>query len=275
MHIKYSINKINKIFGKEESFDDKNTDLLEKAMGNDFSRDIRYHIPLLEKNVIQIENLLESVNSCYQDELHKLFDCKDANQLNQFKFGDKLKRILSLAGDTTFHQEMLFSLKCNEWPNELNEIYSELNQRLTFVHEEMMAMDSEYNQLYLKAVDDFTSYGFERKKQIKERHESVPHGCVYILVNTVNSSIIKIGYTSRKVELRLKEINRLRLVPGDFEVHWSVEVDKPYLIEQQIISELKVHCVGPELFVCDKGIAVEVAGHVIQKMDTQISNVTL
>ena len=59
-------------------------------------------------------------------------------------------------------------------------------------------------------------------------------GFVYVLTNESMPGLVKIGYTERTVEERIKELSQPTGVPTPFECFFAVEVENPQAVEKKI-----------------------------------------
>jgi hypothetical protein len=64
--------------------------------------------------------------------------------------------------------------------------------------------------------------------------EQVTTGFVYVLTNESMPGLVKIGYTERTVEERIKELSQPTGVPTPFECFFAVEVENPQAVEKKI-----------------------------------------
>lgn len=83
-------------------------------------------------------------------------------------------------------------------------------------------------------------------------------GYLYILSNRAMPNLLKIGYTTRTVEERIRELSTTG-VPGLFSAEFYCEVDNAPGLEKAIHSRLSSHRYDKEFFRCNVELAVRVS----------------
>lgn len=88
--------------------------------------------------------------------------------------------------------------------------------------------------------------------------KSTTNGFVYFLINPSMPGLVKIGWTSKNVEDRMKQLNGTG-VPTPFQIMAQIYVSSPQLVERQIHNLLKNHRVDNqrEFFSGDLGTLFE------------------
>lgn len=90
-------------------------------------------------------------------------------------------------------------------------------------------------------------------------------GYIYVLTNKAMPGLLKIGYTQRTIQERVRELSSATGVPHDFEVAYSIETLSPEYKESiihQHLSEYRVSKKGKEFFK----ISLEDAKHIIERV---------
>ncbi len=91
-----------------------------------------------------------------------------------------------------------------------------------------------------KEIDDTKQYKAHCFKCSTELFIATPaRGLIYLLTNKYIPNLIKIGFTTRSIEERLKELSSGTGVPIDFECSAAFVSSSPYDDEKKIHSELK------------------------------------
>jgi T5orf172 domain len=83
-------------------------------------------------------------------------------------------------------------------------------------------------------------------------------GYLYILSNNAMPNLFKIGFTTRTITERIRELSSTG-VPGAFEVEFFAEVDDAYTLEKTVHNKLSRQRYDNEFFRCELRTAVRVA----------------
>lgn len=83
-------------------------------------------------------------------------------------------------------------------------------------------------------------------------------GHLYILSNRAMPNLLKVGYTTRTVEERIRELSTTG-VPGIFVAEFYCEVDNAPALEKAVHSKLSRHRYDKEFFRCNVELAVRAA----------------
>ncbi|MGI2030406.1 GIY-YIG nuclease family protein [Endozoicomonas acroporae] len=91
-------------------------------------------------------------------------------------------------------------------------------------------------------------------------------GYVYILSNPSMYGLLKIGYTTRTPQERVRDLNSTG-VPCPFVIEYYDFFDDAYVVEGEIHTKLKKHHYGKEFFKCDLVTAIETLQGIDQSAD--------
>lgn len=87
-------------------------------------------------------------------------------------------------------------------------------------------------------------------------------GHLYILSNRAMPNLLKVGYTTRTLEERIRELSTTG-VPGIFVAEFYCEVDNAPVLEKAVHSRLSSHRYGKEFFRCNVELAVRVSKEIL------------
>jgi len=87
-------------------------------------------------------------------------------------------------------------------------------------------------------------------------------GYLYILSNRAMPNLLKVGYTTRTLEERIRELSTTG-VPGIFVAEFYCEVDNAPVLEKAVHSRLSSHRYDKEFFRCNVELAVRVSKEVL------------
>jgi hypothetical protein len=179
-------------------------------------------------------------------ELYKSFENVDFNLLHRFGFLDNLfqKAIISRSPNARDSH--------NEYDKAIS-LSNCLGYKIV-IEEIACAWVNSKEKLY-QLVENIEFDSIIENKEI-ERSQLDMCGFLYVLSNKSMPGLLKIGYTTRSIEERIRELNSTG-VPKSFELEFFCEVNQSAKFERLIHKTLEQYGYGKEFFECSINQAVE------------------
>ncbi len=283
--MKYQNEYFNKKYGKEGE-----SDKLAKLLGSpQFSQDLRYHIPLLEVEVIKMGNAVQIWRDKIEEEMKKTF----------FSILEDKKSHIENVHSNLYHSEILgvsdedyyinSVRKCitESTPKEIKDIYLELSSNRTIHKKALEKLLDELNKIIMELDRDIENERIEeekiseqKRKEIQERnnkwrkieedYSSIEEGFIYIMSHSLMLGIVKIGFTIRNPDERAVELTNSVNIPGEFKVEYFKKVKNPYILEQRVFNILNDYKTGGEYF----RVLEEQARTIINEQYEELKNIT-
>jgi len=270
---KYTKDWLNKKFG---DWVDDDKDKIAKALKSEVSsRFIRSYIcqegPAMVANKRHINRFIDMIK-----------DGEFSNQLDLDHMEQFIDRFKSLPDQSAFedfekNDDKLYAINYTKAPSEIVKIVNiqkniSIEVKNTF-KEILKNLEEAYDNNKTKEEESyFERQNFQKNQfnnltkwdRVELKHSKLKDGIVYILTNELMPGLIKIGFTAGSPENRARQIAEKHSLPSPFMVAGYFRTKDPYIVEQNVHSELSDLKVSGEFFKIDVTKAMEIINkHII------------